>query len=104
MLFKKVRNTDTVSVKIYSTNSLYNNISKYIFEHGPSRGNLTTGVAEYGSGCGNYTSTDFYEDDEDLNSEYTSSTVKDSECDDDSMKVKLLPRKLYNYYYYYHCV
>ncbi|GAA5805335.1 hypothetical protein HPULCUR_010851 [Helicostylum pulchrum] len=91
MLFKKVRNTDTVSVKIYSTNSLYNNISKYIFEHGPSRGNLTTGVAEYGGGCGNYTSTDYYEDDEDLNSEYTSSTVKDSECDDDSMKVKLLP-------------
>ncbi|KAG2230782.1 hypothetical protein INT48_006804 [Thamnidium elegans] len=91
MLFKKVINTDTVSVKIYSTNSLYDNISRYIFEHGPSRGNLTTGVAEYGNGCRNYTSTDYYGDDDDLNSEYTSSTVKDSECDDDSMKVKLLP-------------
>lgn len=93
LLFKKIRNTDTVSVKIFSSNTLYNNISKYIFEHGPSRGRLTTGVAEYGSGCGNYTSTDFYDDDDDLISQFSGSTVKTDATDDSGIKVNLLPRK-----------
>lgn len=89
MIFKKVTNSNTVSVRIFSSNSLYNNISRYVFEHGPSRGKLTSGVAEYkGSGCGNYTSTDFYEDDEDWVSE--GSTLQ-SESED--LKVQLLPRK-----------
>lgn len=78
-------------MRIFSTNSLYNNISRYVFEHGPSRGKLSTGVAEYrGSSCGNYTSTDFYENDDDWNLEKSSLS-----SDDDDLKVQLLPRKLY---------
>lgn len=101
MIFRKVINSDTVSIKIFSSNTLYSNISKYVFEHGPSRGKLATGVAEYGgSGVRNYTDTDYYDDDdgfydyESCDGSWSSGQSNDSSASDDSLKVQLLPRKL----------
>jgi RNA recognition motif-containing protein len=102
MICNRVANSDTVSIRIFSSNTLYSNISSYVFDHGPSRGKLATGVAEYyGSGSRNCTSTDFYDEDnfydyqgDDDGSWDSGHSNSSSSSDSDSLKVTLLPRKL----------
>lgn len=63
LIFKKVTNKNTASVRIFNNSLLYDDISKYVFENGPSKGNMTEGVLDYhNGGVGNYVSTEYYDD------------------------------------------
>lgn len=87
-IFKKSQPPGTVSIRIFATDSLYDTISRYAYEHGSAKDKLNTGVAKYNSGSSqNYTCVDDYDYD------YYSD---EDECDDDSseaIRVQLAPRK-----------
>ncbi|KAI8642945.1 P-loop containing nucleoside triphosphate hydrolase protein [Parasitella parasitica] len=91
-VFKKVDPPGYVTIKIYSTDNLYNIVSKYAFEHGNTKDKLASGIAQYnGNGSLNTTYVDNYEqscwDEWDDVTNYS----EESSMDESTIKVQLLP-------------
>jgi hypothetical protein len=83
-----------VTVKVYSTDNLYDIISKYAYEHGSNRDNLTTGVAQYAD-VYNANSVDEYDDDW-YSDSWSDSTNPSDKSDEAPVRVQLKPRKFTN--------
>ncbi|KAK4514096.1 putative NRPS-like protein biosynthetic cluster [Mucor velutinosus] len=91
-IFKKADPPGYVTIKIYSSDNLYNIVSKYAFEHGNTKDKLSSGIAMYnGNGSMNTTYVDNYEeacwDEWDDVTNYSEA----SSMDDSTIKVQLLP-------------
>ncbi|KAI9468962.1 MAG: P-loop containing nucleoside triphosphate hydrolase protein [Benjaminiella poitrasii] len=88
-LTRKTLPAGMVFIKIYSTDDLYNTVSKYVFEHGSTKNNLQKGVAQYSNfGVVNTTSIDDYVCDD--WSDYGTEDYGSTQTEDSAMKVHLL--------------
>jgi hypothetical protein len=90
-LFKSVAPPGTVAVKIYATDNLYDIVSKYAYEHGSTRENLTIGIAQYAD-VYNANSVDEYDEDW-YGDEWYDSATSSIDSEDAPVRVQLRPRK-----------
>ncbi|RCI05641.1 hypothetical protein CU098_000021, partial [Rhizopus stolonifer] len=87
---KKVAPAGTISLKIYSTDTLYQCISQYVFDHGTARKDLQTGVAQYAE-VSDRVATEVDDYDYDNDSQWCDHTNYSEFNDPDLAKVRLIP-------------